>query len=71
MRYYKYFWWGVKSVRSGDYDFFAYGKHGQCLYVSPSQRTVFVRLGEKSDPDMRWPYLFKQILTRLNSWGGK
>ena len=42
--YYKYGWWGLSNP-DGTYDYLAWGKQGQHIYVSPSTNTVVVRLG--------------------------
>ncbi len=43
--YYKYFWWGLRRD-DGKYDFFARGKFGQNIYVSPQADLIIVRNGE-------------------------
>ncbi|MGZ6391084.1 MAG: serine hydrolase domain-containing protein, partial [Ktedonobacterales bacterium] len=42
--YYKYHWWGLNNA-NGTYDYLAWGKQGQYLYISPATNTVVVRLG--------------------------
>ena len=42
--YYKYMWLGYER-EDGDYDFFAHGKYGQVIYVSPKYNVVIVRTG--------------------------
>lgn len=41
---YQYMWYSIETERGG-YDYFAHGKHGQYLYVSPENETVIVRTG--------------------------
>ncbi len=52
--YYKYGWWGLNNP-DGTYDYLAWGKQGQHIYISPSTHTVVVRLGGGGPPDA-WPY---------------
>lgn len=40
---YGYFWWGIE--RDGRYDFYANGRFGQFIYISPQARLVIVRNG--------------------------
>ncbi len=40
---YGYYWWGIE--RNGRYDFYANGRFGQFIYVSPKARLVIVRHG--------------------------
>ena len=37
--YYKYFWWGLRIDEAND-DFFARGKYGQIIYMSPRKNTA-------------------------------
>ena len=41
---YQYMWYSMQTEKGG-YDFFAHGKYGQYLYVSPENETVIVRTG--------------------------
>jgi CubicO group peptidase (beta-lactamase class C family) len=56
---YTYFW---RVLENGDY--FAKGILGQFIYVSPSRKTVIVRMGEKAG-DLDWPRFFGQICDQL------
>ena len=44
--YYAYMWWGIRHGEN-DHDFIALGNHGQFIYVSPSQKLIIVRNGER------------------------
>jgi CubicO group peptidase (beta-lactamase class C family) len=60
--YYKYHWWGLNNP-DGTYDYLAWGKDGQFIYVSPSTNTVVVRLGgEESYP---WPFALRALTRSL------
>ncbi|MGJ4754326.1 serine hydrolase domain-containing protein [Leptospira kmetyi] len=58
--FYKYHWWGLKNSDQS-YDFMARGNLGQLIYVSPSTRTVIVRLGSEPDPNYQWPFIARSI----------
>jgi len=62
---YQYLWWVAIRV-PGRHHFFAAGKHGQCIYVMPERRLVFVRMG-RTDSFGRWPQIFEQIATRIDA----
>jgi len=57
---YKYMWYSRENERGGK-DFFASGKYGQYLYVSPENNTVIVRTGAGSGEIAYWPDVLKQI----------
>ena len=60
--YYKYHWWGLNNP-DGTYDYLAWGKYNQVIYVSPSTNTVVVRLGEeRSYP---WPFAIRALIRSL------
>jgi CubicO group peptidase (beta-lactamase class C family) len=61
--YYKYGWWGLLNP-NGAYDYLAWGKQGQILYVSPSTNTVVVRLGGGPDSDA-WPVAIQALVHAL------
>ena len=63
--YYKYNWWGLNNP-NGTYDYLAWGKQGQILYVSPSTNTVVVRLGGGSDT-YPWPVAIQALVHSLPS----
>lgn len=57
---YGYYWWGNK-VNDGTYDYYARGKHGQFIYVSPASDTVIVRTGSSTGQVQDWPEIFEKI----------
>jgi CubicO group peptidase (beta-lactamase class C family) len=62
--YYKYHWWG--RVRpDGHYDYFAYGSHGQFIYICPTHRIVIVRNGSTEGQVDDWPALFGMLEDKL------
>jgi len=62
--YYGYMWWGRRRA-ADDADFYASGHLGQYVYVSPRQRMVIVRTGERSGiPPLRWIEAFSAIADR-------
>jgi CubicO group peptidase (beta-lactamase class C family) len=61
--YYKYHWWGLNNP-DGTYDYFAWGKQGQFLYVSPSTNTVVVRLGGGTQY-YPWPFAIRALIRSL------
>jgi CubicO group peptidase (beta-lactamase class C family) len=61
--YYKYHWWGLNNP-DGTYDYLAWGKWGQFLYVSPSTKTVVVRLGADPQPQ-KWPFAIRALIGSL------
>jgi CubicO group peptidase (beta-lactamase class C family) len=63
--YYKYNWWGLNNP-NGTYDYMAWGKQGQFLYISPSTNTVVVRLGGGSD-SYPWPVALQALVHALPS----
>jgi CubicO group peptidase (beta-lactamase class C family) len=61
--YYKYNWWGLNNP-DGMYDYLAWGKQGQHIYVSSSTNTVVVRLGGGGPPDL-WPFAIRALIRSL------
>jgi CubicO group peptidase (beta-lactamase class C family) len=61
--YYKYHWWGLTNP-DGTYDYMAFGKDGQWLYVSPSTNTVVLRLGE-GEQFYPWPFAIRALIRSL------
>ncbi|HEX8990167.1 MAG TPA: hypothetical protein VF784_00685 [Anaerolineales bacterium] len=61
--YYKYHWWGLNNP-DGTYDYLAWGKQGQYLYVSPSTNTVVVRLGGGTQY-YPWPFAIRALIRSL------
>lgn len=62
--FYKYHWWGLKNSDQS-YDFMARGNLGQLIYISPSTRTVIVRLGSEPDPNYQWPFIARSIVEAI------
>lgn len=62
--YYKYGWWGLSNP-DGTYDYLAWGKQGQHIYVSPSTNTVVVRLGGGEDSSDQWPFVLHALVLSL------
>jgi CubicO group peptidase (beta-lactamase class C family) len=61
---YKYNWWGLKNP-DGTYDYLAWGKDGQFIYVSPSTNTVIVRLGgQEAYP---WPFALRALIGSMRT----
>ena len=57
---YQYMWYSIKNAKGG-HDFFAAGKYGQFLYVSPENETVIVRTGHDTGDVLWWPDIFKTV----------
>jgi CubicO group peptidase (beta-lactamase class C family) len=51
--YYQYLWWGMRRDHSIG-DFYAMGRNGQMIYVSPSTKLIIVRLGERGINESTW-----------------
>jgi CubicO group peptidase (beta-lactamase class C family) len=62
--YYKYFWWGLR-IDDANYDFFARGKYGQTIYISPRKNAVVVRFGSRYGPVDSWPLIIRDIVESL------
>lgn len=62
--YYGYFWWGMQR-EGGGYDFYAIGKDGQYIYVSPPSNLVIVRFGPRKGPVAHWPETLRRMAVRL------
>lgn len=61
--YYQYMWYGLKRDGGVD-DFYAAGKYGQIIYVSPQANLVIVRNGETYGPGMGlfdWIEIFYEV----------
>jgi len=61
---YQYMWYSFENDRGG-HDFFASGKYGQYLYISPENNVVIVRTGESTGEVKWWPGIFKQIASSV------
>lgn len=57
---YQYMWYSVKNDKGGQ-DFFAAGKYGQYLYISPENNVVIVRTGVDTGSVEWWPEVLKQV----------
>ena len=44
---YKYMWYSTENAK-GSHDFYAAGKYGQYIYISPENNTVIVRTGNST-----------------------
>jgi CubicO group peptidase (beta-lactamase class C family) len=63
--YYQYMWYGLEREGGAD-DFYAAGKYGQIIYVSPQTNLVIVRNGETYGPGMGlfdWIEIFYSLAT--------
>lgn len=57
---YQYMWYSVDNAKGGK-DFFANGKYGQILYVSPTDNTVILRTGTSEGKIDIWMYVLMQL----------
>ena len=60
---YQYFWWLNAKVKHSHH-FFAAGKHGQYIYISPEQDLIMLRFG-KADRYGWWDDIFANLANRL------
>ena len=51
--YYQYMWWGLRRG-NGVGDYYAMGRNGQMIYVSPFRNLIVVRLGERGTNESTW-----------------
>jgi CubicO group peptidase (beta-lactamase class C family) len=64
-RYYALMWWGVERNAESP-DFYAWGDHGQFIYVSPGDDVVIVRTGvEYGVPAATWTSIFAETADGL------
>ena len=64
--YYQYMWYGLER-EGGANDFYAAGKYGQIIYISPQANLVIVRSGETYGPDMGlfdWIEIFYSVASQ-------
>ncbi|RDU37843.1 hypothetical protein DRW41_08475 [Neobacillus piezotolerans] len=61
---YKYMWYSTTNDNGG-LDFFAMGKYGQYLYISPENNVVILRTGKSHGDVDRWEDIFKEISYKL------
>jgi CubicO group peptidase (beta-lactamase class C family) len=59
--HYQYWWW-VDSEREGR--FYAWGNHGQYVYVDPATDVVVVRLGREYG-DVDWPAVLRDVADQV------
>lgn len=64
--YYRYMWLGYKREDDG-YDFFAHGKYGQVIYVSPAYNAVIVRTGKTNGNVDWWPAILHELSSKLEA----
>lgn len=57
---YKYMWYSMENEKGG-YDYFAAGKYGQFLYISPKNNIVIVRNGIEAGEVDYWPEVLKDL----------
>lgn len=57
---YQYMWYSIENTKGG-YDFFAQGKYGQYLYISPENNVVIARNGFKVVNCGVWPLVLRDI----------
>ncbi|RHW43538.1 class C beta-lactamase-related serine hydrolase [Neobacillus notoginsengisoli] len=62
---YQYFWYSTPNDK-GTLDYFASGKYGQFLYISPEHQTVILRTGKAMGNVDNWPDILKQISGKVD-----
>lgn len=62
---YKYMWYVLKNNIKG-YDYFAAGKYGQFLYISPENDIVILRTGKENGNIDWWPDFFNDLISVLS-----
>lgn len=63
---YKYMWYTIPATSGEGYDYFAWGKYYQILYVSPSNNVVILRTGLTNNKVDNWPEVINAIASSLN-----
>jgi CubicO group peptidase (beta-lactamase class C family) len=64
-QYYQLFWWGRRDPEWGD-AFYAHGKYGQFIFVSPQNGVVIARNGRRYGIlPAQWPSLFARMAFEL------
>lgn len=61
---YKYMWYSTPN-RKGGLDYFAMGKYGQYLYMSPENHVVILRTGKSMGNVDSWPDILNEISFRI------
>ena len=63
---YQYMWYSLENEKGG-YDFFAAGKYGQYLYISPENEVVIVRNGFQEGRVDYWPLVLREIANTIDN----
>ncbi|MBU8878803.1 beta-lactamase family protein [Bacillus sp. FJAT-29790] len=61
---YKYMWYSTPN-NNGGLDYFAIGKYGQYLYMSPENNIVILRTGKSMGNVDSWPAIFNEISIKV------
>ncbi|MEH7251427.1 hypothetical protein V7111_04815 [Neobacillus niacini] len=61
---YKYMWYSTPN-NNGGLDYFAMGKYGQYLYMSPENNIVILRTGKSMGKVDSWPDIFKEVSLKV------
>ncbi|WP_059174062.1 serine hydrolase [Bacillus sp. FJAT-27445] len=61
---YKYMWYSTPN-NNGGFDYFAMGKYGQYLYMSPENNIVILRTGKSYGNVDRWEDVFKEVAFKI------
>lgn len=61
---YKYMWYSTPN-NNGGLDYFAMGKYGQYLYMSPENNIVILRTGKSLGNVDSWPKIFKEVAIKI------
>lgn len=62
---YQYFWW-LNTKVTDKHHFYAFGKHGQYIYIVPEQNLIIARFG-RTDPYGHWNDVFEMLAEHINS----
>jgi CubicO group peptidase (beta-lactamase class C family) len=66
--YYRYGWWGF-TLANGEHGYMAVGKYGQYIFISPKDKVVIVRTGEKWGIKISsWPQIFNYIADKVSGF---
>ncbi|MFZ7942575.1 serine hydrolase domain-containing protein [Neobacillus sp. 19] len=61
---YKYMWYSTPN-KNGGLDYFAMGKYGQYLYMSPENNIVILRTGKSQGKVDSWPDVLKEVSLKV------
>ncbi|MFF2449076.1 serine hydrolase domain-containing protein [Neobacillus sp. NPDC058068] len=61
---YKYMWYSTQN-NNGSLDYFAMGKYGQYLYISPKNNIVILRTGKSLGNVDSWEDIFKEVSLKV------